>query len=101
MINEEVLRLVLKDVYDPELGINIIDLGLVYDIHIDGGKVYIKMTLTTPGCPIGPMLMADIKNILMPFDGVEDIEIEFVWSPPWTPDMMSDEAKDIMSYFHF
>lgn len=101
MINEEIIRLVLKDVYDPELGINIIDLGLVYDIKVDGGKVYIKMTLTTPGCPIGPMLMADIKNSLSQYDDFESVDIEFVWSPPWTPDMMSDEAKDIMSYFHF
>lgn len=101
MINEEIVRLALKDVYDPEIGINIIDLGLVYDIKVDSGKVFIKMTLTTPGCPIGPMLMADIKDILFQMDGVEDVEIEFVWSPPWTPDMMSDEAKEIMSYFHF
>src|SRR2546421_12443019 len=82
----------LKEVHDPELGINIVDLGLVYDVSIDGGTVHITYTLTTMGCPIGPMIESQMQQLLEGFPGVGNVEAEMVLRPPWTPEMMSEEA---------
>lgn len=85
---------VLREVYDPELHYNIYDLGLVYDIDVqDPGDVSILMTLTTPMCPIGPMVTEQIKEMLDLMPGVRDIEVEFTFNPAWTPEMMTDEAR--------
>ena len=89
----------LKSVFDPELGINIVDLGLVYGVDIDDGTVHITYTLTTMGCPIGPMIEAEMKNFLAGVDGVSEVEAEMVLRPPWTPEMMSEEAKAALGYF--
>jgi metal-sulfur cluster biosynthetic enzyme len=89
----------LKNVNDPELGINIVDLGLVYGVDIEGDTVRITYTLTTMGCPIGPMIEAEIKQFLSGVEGVENIEAEMVLRPPWTPEMMSEEAKAALGYF--
>ena len=90
----------LKQVYDPELGINIVDLGLVYSVDIqDNGDVDISYSLTTMGCPIGPLIEAEIQRFLAGVDGVGEVDAEMVLRPPWTPEMMSDEAKAALGFF--
>ncbi len=88
----------LKDVYDPELAINIVDLGLVYGVEIEDRSVLVKMTLTSPGCPIGPMLQAMAQGaVTRLFPDVESVRVELVWYPPWDPrEMASEEAKDML-----
>jgi metal-sulfur cluster biosynthetic enzyme len=98
--NSEILRDLLRDVIDPEIGINIVDLGLVYDIGLSGeGAVTIRMTLTTPGCPLGGYLTDSITGTLRRVPGVAGIDVQVVWDPPWDPDeMMSDWAKDQLGW---
>ncbi len=93
MVSEDVIIEALKEVYDPEIHYNIYDLGLVYDVSVEDGKVHILMTLTTPACPIGPMIIEQIRENLMLIPGVNDVDIEFTFEPMWSPDMMSEEAK--------
>ena len=97
-LREQVLS-VLRNVVDPELGINIVDLGLVYGVEIDEDKVHITYTLTTMGCPIGPMIEAEMKQFLSGVEGIREVEAEMVLRPPWTPEMMSDEAKAALGFF--
>jgi len=85
----------LKNVYDPEIGINIVDLGLVYDADIqESGDVLITMTLTSLGCPLGPVIVQEVNNALKDLPGIGASDVKLVWSPPWSPDMMSEDAKD-------
>ncbi len=93
MVSEEVVTETLKEVYDPELHYNIVDLGLVYEVDIKDGDVRVLMTLTTPACPIGPMITEQIQEALGIMPGVKDVDVEFTFDPPWSPDKMSDEAK--------
>ena len=98
--SEEQLREALKQVIDPEIGINIVDLGLVYDTTItEEGKVEVVMTLTSPGCPLGPVIHAQVNQALGDLDGVTDIAVNIVWSPPWRPEMMSEDAKMELGYW--
>ncbi len=83
----------LRTVYDPELGCNIVDLGLVYDITIDGTKVRVTMTLTTPGCPMHESLCGGVQIALLNLEGVDDAEVELVWDPPWHPSMMTEDGR--------
>jgi metal-sulfur cluster biosynthetic enzyme len=89
----------LKDVLDPELGVNIVDLGLVYDVTIEGDTVHITYTLTTMGCPIGPLIEAQMQQLLAGVPGVEHVDAEMVLRPPWSPEMMSEEAKAALGFF--
>ena len=90
----------LKQVIDPELGINIVDLGLVYDVGIGpDGAVHIEYTLTTMGCPIGPLIEQQMQSLLAAVPGVTSLEAEMVIRPPWSPEMMSEEAKAALGYF--
>ena len=91
----EELRAVLQTVQDPELHMSIVDLGLVYGIYIDEqGVVTIDLTLTSPACPIGPMIQGQAYHLLTQMDGVEDVEVNLVWDPPWDPKTMaSDDVK--------
>ena len=89
---EQVLE-ALKGVQDPELGINIVDLGLVYEVTIDDGAVHVQYTLTTMGCPIGPMIEAQIQEVVGTLPRFESLTTEMVLRPAWSPEMMSDEAK--------
>jgi metal-sulfur cluster biosynthetic enzyme len=89
----------LMQVYDPELGINIVDLGLVYEVDVRGDTVHIEYTLTTMGCPIGPLIEAEIRQLLAGIEGVGEVDAEMVLRPPWTPEMMSEEAKAALGYF--
>ena len=97
---EEQVRNALRHVVDPELGINIVDLGLVYDVDIsDQGVVHIEYTLTTMGCPIGPLIEHQMQSFLEKVPGVSSVDAEMVLRPPWTPEMMSEEAKAALGYF--
>ena len=90
----------LKNVYDPELGINIIDLGLVYEVKVDpSGDVDIQYTLTTMGCPIGPLIEDQMRAFLAPLEGIGEIRPEMVLRPAWSPEMMSEEAKAALGIF--
>jgi metal-sulfur cluster biosynthetic enzyme len=85
----------LKNVYDPEIGVNVVDLGLVYDADIEEtGDVLVTMTLTSLGCPLGPVIVQEVNNALRDLPGIGSTDVKLVWSPPWSPDMMSEEAKD-------
>ncbi len=88
----------LKTVFDPEIPVNIVDLGLVYDCQVDdndGGskEVNVKMTLTAPGCGMGPTIAADARNKIISLEDIEDAQVDIVWDPPWTQDMISEEGK--------
>ncbi len=98
MTNEEAITEALKEVYDPEIGINIVDLGLVYNAEIEEGSVNVEMTLTSMGCPAGPMIVQQVEEMLEPLDGVEDVQVRIVWSPAWNPSMMSEDAKMELGY---
>ena len=85
----------LRNVYDPEIGVNIVDLGLVYDVDVeDDGDVLVTMTLTSIGCPLGPVIVQEATNALADLPGIGTVDVKIVWSPPWTPDLMSEEARD-------
>ena len=88
----------LRQVEDPELGMDIVDLGLVYDAEIEGPKVKVSHTLTSMGCPAGQMIQEDMHRVVAELPEVEEVEIELVWDPPWTPDKMSDDAKFILGF---
>jgi metal-sulfur cluster biosynthetic enzyme len=97
---EEQVTDALRHVVDPELGINIVDLGLVYAVDVsDQGLVHIEYTLTTMGCPIGPLIEHQMQSFLEKVPGVSSVEAEMVLRPPWTPEMMSEEAKAALGYF--
>ncbi len=96
----QLLRELLREVIDPEIGINIVDLGLVYDLRLSAdGVAAVRMTLTTPGCPLGGYIEDAIRDSLWGAPGVQDIDVTIVWDPPWNPDqMMSDWAKDQLGW---
>ena len=83
----------IKKIYDPELPVNIYDLGLVYDVKVNEKKAVIKMTLTSPNCPVAESLPKEVKDGAMQVEGIEAVDLELVWDPPWTKDMMSEAAK--------
>jgi metal-sulfur cluster biosynthetic enzyme len=88
----------LRAVEDPELGMDIVDLGLLYDVEIDGPKIKVIHSLTSMGCPAGPMIQEDIVNVASAVEGVEEVEIELTWEPPGTPDRMADDATFILGF---
>jgi metal-sulfur cluster biosynthetic enzyme len=94
---EEVVE-VLRQVEDPELGMDIVDLGLLYDVEVEDSKVKVIHTLTSMGCPVGPMIQEQIDQVTRAVPGVEDVEVELTWDPPWTPEKMSDDAKFILGF---
>lgn len=88
----------LKECYDPEIPINIVDLGLVYDVAVDGGSVLVRMTLTSPHCPLAGVLSAEVESKLREIEGVKDAAVELVWDPPWTPERISRETRDSLGF---
>jgi metal-sulfur cluster biosynthetic enzyme len=88
----------LKQVEDPELGMDIVDLGLLYDVEVEGPKVKVIHSLTSMGCPAGPMIQENIHDVTAAMPGVEEVEVELTWDPPWTPDKMSEDAKFILGF---
>jgi metal-sulfur cluster biosynthetic enzyme len=91
----------LRQVDDPELGCNIVDLGLVYGVNIDGTKVMVKMTLTTLGCPMHESICWGVQNALLQLNGVAEAEVELVWDPPWHPSMMTDVGRSMIGITSF
>jgi metal-sulfur cluster biosynthetic enzyme len=86
----------LRQVEDPELGMDIVELGLLYDVEVSARSVKVTHSLTSMGCPAGPMIQEDINRVAREVPGVEDVDIELTWDPPWTPERMSDDAKFIL-----
>ena len=83
----------IKKIYDPEIPVNIYELGLIYDISIENHDVKVKMTLTTPNCPVAESLPKEVKEGAMQVEGIEEVDLELVWDPPWNKEMMSEAAK--------
>jgi metal-sulfur cluster biosynthetic enzyme len=98
VFTEEDVTEALSNVIDPELGLDFVELGLVYDVAIEGGTVNITFTLTTPACPIGPQVSEQMKEFVGEIDGVEEVVPSMVFTPPWTPDKMSEDAKFALGY---
>src|ERR1043166_5631239 len=103
VLSADSIRQALRQVKDPELDMNIVDLGLVYDVEVDdgggvGGLVRITMTLTSPGCPAGPMITNDIYKVVRAIDGVKDVDIDIVWEPYWTPDRIDPKIRAMMGF---
>jgi metal-sulfur cluster biosynthetic enzyme len=94
MVQEDNVREALKEVIDPELGINIIDLGLVYEIEVEEDRVEILMTLTTPGCPFGSIFDEMVRQEVGAVEGVNEVDVELTFEPSWTPEEMTDEARN-------
>jgi metal-sulfur cluster biosynthetic enzyme len=88
----------LRDVIDPELGLDFVELGLIYEVAVDGGAVDVTYTLTSPGCPIGPQVAEQIEEFVSDLDGVETVNSQMTFSPPWTPELMSDDAKFALGF---
>ena len=99
MPDEAALLDALREVIDPELMINVVDLRLVYGIEQEDEKVKVEMTLTSPACPAGPQIVSQAKTALEKLEGVKEAEIKLVLSPPWSPDRMTDEARDQLGIF--
>jgi len=98
VLSADTVRLALRQVKDPELDMNIVDLGLVYDVEVDDGLVRINMTLTSPGCPAGPMITNDIYKAVRAIEGVKDVDIDIVWEPYWTPDRIDPKIRAMMGF---
>lgn len=93
---------ILHDVYDPEIPLNIADLGLIYDLQLsEQGEVFIRMTLTSPGCPIGDMIAEEIRDRVMSLPGVQEVQVEFTFDPLWTPERISEEGREALRAFGF
>ncbi len=94
MVTPDVVRKALRQVKDPELGLNIVDIGLVYDIEVsEQGDALVKMTLTSPGCPSGPEILEDARLVVEQVEGVNSAAVELVWEPYWTPDRMDPRVR--------
>jgi metal-sulfur cluster biosynthetic enzyme len=96
MATEEDVTEALRDVIDPELGLDFVELGLIYEV--EGGDVRVTYTLTSPGCPIGPQVSEQIVEFVSELDGVDDVQPTMTFSPPWTPDRMSEDAKFALGF---
>ena len=94
-LSEAIILEALREVIDPELGCNIVDLGLVYSVTITNGKVSVVMTLTTPGCPMHESIRYGAQNALLGLDGVDEASVEVVWDPPWHPSMMTEYGRAV------
>jgi metal-sulfur cluster biosynthetic enzyme len=88
----------LSNVIDPELGLDFVELGLIYDVEVEGSDVFVTFTLTSPGCPIGPQVSEQIEEFVGELDGVSGVYPKMTFTPPWTPDLMSEEAKFALGY---
>ncbi len=90
---EQKIREALKKVIDPELGIDIVSLGLIYDVRFEGGDAEIDLTLTSPGCPLAPVIDRDVKEAVSEVKEVKNLHVELVWDPPWSKELISEEVK--------
>jgi metal-sulfur cluster biosynthetic enzyme len=95
----DAVRKALRAVKDPELNLNIIDIGLVYDVEVaEAGGVHVRMTLTSPGCPAGTEIIDDVKKVVADMEGVQGVEVELVWEPYWTPDKMDPRVRAFLGF---
>lgn len=94
----EEVREALKQVIDPELGLNIVDLGLVYDVQVQDGKAVVSMTLTSPGCPVGPQILASAQAAAGTVEGVDEAEVNLVWKPFWTQDRIDPAVRAVLGF---
>ncbi|MBX5467518.1 MAG: metal-sulfur cluster assembly factor [Firmicutes bacterium] len=98
MVTREAVENVLREVTDPEIGVNVVDLGLVYGIDIEDGRVRVEMTLTAPGCPLYDTIARTAEMAIETLPGVEKAEVRIVWDPPWTPERMTDEGRRLLGW---
>ena len=98
MLTVEDVTDALRDVIDPELGLDFVELGLIYEVEIENGTVRVTYTLTSPGCPIGPQVSEQIEEFVSELEGVEDVQSTMTFSPPWTPERMSEDAKFALGF---
>ena len=98
VLDSDAVTKCLRQVQDPELSLNIVDLGLVYDVEVEAGNVHVKMTLTSPGCPAGHEIMSDADRVIRMLDGVTDVEIELVWEPFWTPERIDPRVRAFLGH---
>jgi metal-sulfur cluster biosynthetic enzyme len=99
MLTSEAIRKALRAVKDPELNLNIIDIGLVYDVEVtEPGDVHVRMTLTSPGCPAGAEIIEEAKRVIGDMEGVRQVEIELVWDPYWTPEKMDPRVRAFLGF---
>jgi metal-sulfur cluster biosynthetic enzyme len=97
-LGEDQVRLALRRVKDPEIGLNIVDLGLIYDVSVDGADVNIDMSLTSPGCPAGPQILHEAEEQLRALPGVGGVNVNLVWSPPWTPERIEPRVRAYLGF---
>jgi FeS assembly SUF system protein len=98
MVTHDDVINVLKQCYDPEIPVNIVDLGFIYNVDIQDNEVTVDMTLTTPGCPMHSLIARDVKQKLESLPEVKDVHVRVVWDPPWTPERMSEDARKKLGY---
>ena len=97
-LNEGLILEALKQVYDPEIPVDIVNLGLIYEVRVDGGKVHIKMTTTGPGCPVGDYIARHAQRVIQRLEGVEKVDVEIVYDPPWSLEKVSEEGKRALGW---
>ena len=95
-ITREDVEEALKNVYDPEIPVNVVDLGLIYDVNVDEGNVHVQMTLTAAGCGMGPMIAQQAEWAISELEGVEDVQVEMTFDPPWSPELISEDGKKLL-----
>lgn len=88
----------LREVIDPEIGLDVVELGLVYGVDVDAGRVHVRMTMTTPACPLGEQIVGDAEEVIQRLAGARSVEVELVWDPPWTPQRMSANAREALGW---
>jgi metal-sulfur cluster biosynthetic enzyme len=99
MVSEETVLETIKQIIDPEIGINIVDMGLIYGVDINDTTVDITMTLTSPGCPAGGQIVNGTQQVTQQMDGVEEVNVNVIWDPRWSMELMSEDAKDELGIF--
>ena len=95
-VSIEEIQEALRDVYDPEIPVNVLDLGLIYDIQLNGNQVYIQMTLTAPGCGMGPYIAQNAEWRIAEIEGIDEVEVDMVFDPPWAPEMITEDGKKLL-----
>ena len=95
-VSIEEIQEALRDVYDPEIPVNVLDLGLIYDIQLNGNQVYVQMTLTAPGCGMGPYIAQNAEWRIAEIEGIDEVEVDMVFAPPWTPEMITEDGKKLL-----
>ena len=97
-LSKEGILEALKQVYDPEIPVDVVNLGLIYEVEIDGGKVKVSMTTTAPGCPVGSLIAAQAQRAIRRIEGVEEVDVDLVYDPPWSMEMVSEEGRRMLGW---